>query len=100
MFLIIDPRIVDRDAYVATVKQWRSAAQTATNHGGRLLVCGDWVEVVDGPWKPTNLLIVEFPDGDSLNSWVGSSDYAEMAELVSQSAVMSVVAVTSHSDSE
>jgi len=98
MFLIIDPRIVDRDAYVATVKQWRPAAHTAEQHGGRVLICGDWVAVIDGAWKPTNLLIVEFPDADSLNSWVESSDYAEMAELVSQSAVMSVVAVTSHSE--
>lgn len=96
MFLIIDPRIVDRDAYTATVHQWHSAAHTAEHHGGRLLVCGDRVAVVDGAWKPTNLLIVEFPDADAMNSWVGSNDYAEMVELVSQSAVMSVVAVTSH----
>ena len=64
MFLIIDPRIVDRDAYVATVKQWGPAAHTAEAHGGRLLVCGDWVAVIDGAWKPTNLLIVEFPDAE------------------------------------
>ena len=97
MFLIIDPRIVDRDAYVATVHQWRPAAHTAEQYGGRLLVCGDRVAVIDGAWKPTNLLIVEFPDADAMNSWVGSSDYAAMVELVSQSAVMSIVAVTSHS---
>ena len=98
MFLIIDPRIVDRDAYVATVKQWGPAAHTAEAHGGRLLVCGDWVAVIDGAWKPTNLLIVEFPDAESMNSWVESSDYADMVALVSQSAVMSVVAVSTHSE--
>ena len=98
MFLIIDPRIVDRDAYVATVKQWRPAAHTAESYGGRLLVCGDRVAVIDGAWKPTNLLIVEFPDADAMNNWVESSDYAEMVELVNQSAVMSVVAVTTHSE--
>lgn len=74
------------------------AAHTAEQHGGRLLVCGDRVAVIEGAWKPTNLLIVEFPDADAMNSWVGSSDYAEMVELVSQSAVMSIVAVTSHSE--
>ena len=98
MFLIIDPRIVDRDAYVATVEQWRPAAHTAESYGGRLLVCGDWVAVIDGAWKPTNLLIVEFPDADAMNGWVESSDYAAMVALVSQSAVMSVVAVTSRSE--
>ena len=97
MFLIIDPRIVDRDVYVATVRHWASAAHTAEKHGGRLLVCGDRVTVVDGAWKPTNLLIVEFPDAESLNSWVGSSDYAGMLELVSRSAEMSIVTVTPHS---
>ena len=96
MFLIIDPRIVDRDAYAATVHQWHAAAHTAENHGGRLLVCGDRVAVIDGAWKPTNLLIVEFPDADAMNNWVGSRDYADMVALVSQSAVMSIVAVSTH----
>ncbi len=52
----------------------------------------------DGAWKPTNLLVVQFPDADAMNSWVGSSDYAEMVALVSQSAVMSIVAVSTHDE--
>jgi len=98
MFLIIDPKITDRDAYVATVGQWHPAAHTAERHGGRVLVCGDQVEVINGGWKPKNLLIVQFPDAEAMQSWVGSSDYQEMVEVVSQSAEMSTVAVTTHSE--
>ncbi len=51
-FLIIDPKVTDRDACIATVHQWHTAAHTAERHGGQLLVCGDQVEVIDGGWKP------------------------------------------------
>ncbi|MYA84966.1 MAG: DUF1330 domain-containing protein [Acidimicrobiaceae bacterium] len=98
MFLIIDAKVTDRDAYVETAKQWTPAAHTAERHGGQLLVCGDQVEVIAGDWKPKNLLIVQFPDAESMRSWVGSSDYQEMVEVVSQSAEMSTVAVSTHSE--
>lgn len=98
MFLIIDAKVTDRDAYVETAKQWHPAAHTAERHGGRLLACGDHVEVIEGDWKPKNLLIVQFPDAGAMRSWVGSSDYREMVEIVSQSAEMSTVAVATHSE--
>lgn len=98
MFLIIDAKVTNRDAYVDTAKQWSPAARTAERHGGRLLVCGDQVEVIAGGWKPKNLLIVQFPDAAAMRSWVASSDYREMVEVVSQSAEMSTVAVTTHSE--
>ena len=98
MFLIIDAKVTDRDAYVETAKQWHSTAHTAERHGGRLLVCGDQVEVIAGGWKPKNLLIVQFPDAAAMRSWVGSSDYQEMVDVVSQSAEMSTVAVSTHNE--
>ena len=98
MYLMIDAQITDRDAYVATVNGWAPAAQTAEQHGGQLLVCGDHVEVIEGSWKPKNLLIVEFPDAESMRNWVASDDYREMVRVVSQSAEMATVAVTPHSE--
>ena len=98
MFLIIDAKVTNRDAYVETAKQWHPAAHTAERHGGRVLICGDQVEVIEGGWKPKNLLIVQFPDATAMRSWVGSSDYRAMVEVVSQSAEMSTVAVTTDSE--
>ena len=98
MFLIIDAKVTNRDAYVETAQRWAPAAQTAERHGGRLLVCGDHVEVIGGSWKPKNLLIVQFPDAESMRSWVASDDYQEMVRAVNQSAEMSTVAVTPHSE--
>ena len=51
-----------------------------------------------GGWKPKNLLIVQFPDADAIHSWARSTDYEEMVAVVSQSAEMSTVAVSSHSE--
>ena len=61
-------------------------------------MCGDQVEVIDGDWKLKNLLIVQFPDVDAMHSWVRFTDYDEMVAVVSQSAEMSTVAVSSHSE--
>ena len=96
MYLIFEAKVTDRDAYAATVHQWRPAAHTAERHGGRVLVCGDQVDVIEGTWKPKNLLIVEFPDSTALQGWMGSDDYAGMAEIVNRSADVSVVTVAPH----
>ena len=61
-----------------------------------MLVCGDQVTVVEGDWKPTNLLIVEFPNSDAMNNWMQSADYADMMTIVSQSAEVSTVTVVPH----
>ena len=56
-------------------------------------ICGGRVEVIVGDWKPKNLLVVEFPDKDALNAWTSSGDYADLVEVVSQSADLRAVTV-------
>ena len=39
MFLIIDAKVTDRDAYVETAKQWTPAAHTAERQGLSETLC-------------------------------------------------------------
>ena len=89
----MEARVTGREVYARTAKQWVSGSATAEEHGGRLLVCGGYADVLRGDWNPKNPLVVEFGDKDSLNSWVGSDGYAGLVDTVSQSADLQVVAV-------
>jgi uncharacterized protein (DUF1330 family) len=52
------------------------APPTITAHGGRYLVRGGKVDVKEGDWSPSRLVILEFPDVASAQAWWGSEGYA------------------------
>ena len=93
MFFIMEAMVTDRDTYVATVDQWVPMARSVERYGGKMLVAGGHVDVLVGDWKPKNLLAVEFPDKDALDSWTGSDDYADLIELVGRSGDLNIVTV-------
>lgn len=45
--------------------------------GGRFIARGGQVEVLEGDWHPSRLVIVEFPSVDAARAWWHSPDYAE-----------------------
>ncbi|MEU5907365.1 DUF1330 domain-containing protein [Micromonospora sp. NPDC047527] len=53
---------------------------TLAPFGGRFLVHGGAVDVLEGNW-PGNLVIIEFPDLPSARSWYDSSDYQQIKPL-------------------
>ncbi|HET9666854.1 MAG TPA: DUF1330 domain-containing protein [Desertimonas sp.] len=48
--------------------------------GGRFLVHGSEVDVKEGPW-PGTVVIVEFPDVDAAEAWYGSPAYQVILPL-------------------
>jgi uncharacterized protein (DUF1330 family) len=46
-------------------------------YGGRFLVRGGAVEVLEGEWTPKRLVIVEFPSVERAKAWWASAEYAE-----------------------
>jgi uncharacterized protein (DUF1330 family) len=48
--------------------------------GGRFVVHGADVEVVEGDW-PGTIVIVEFPDADRIRAWYRSPAYQEILHL-------------------
>jgi uncharacterized protein (DUF1330 family) len=48
--------------------------------GGRFLVHGPQVEVVEGAW-PGSVVILEFPDADAARTWYESPAYQEILPL-------------------
>lgn len=54
--------------------------ETMDPYGGRFLVHGSAVEVVEGEW-PGALVVVEFPDRDAVHAWYASPAYQEILPL-------------------
>ena len=69
-----------RDA--ATFEAYRTlAASTIAQYGGRYVVRGGTVEVVEGGLPPNAIVIVEFPTMARLREWYASPEYAEALKL-------------------
>ena len=71
-YLILDIRVKDPDEYAT----YREAAQgTLEPYGGRYLVRGGEIEVVEGDWSPERLVVVEFPSVQHAHDWYQSPEY-------------------------
>ncbi|QKC86068.1 DUF1330 domain-containing protein [Mesorhizobium sp. NZP2077] len=60
--------------------------------GGRFLVHGDDVEVIENDW-PGNLIIIEFPERDHARNWYDSPAYQAILALRTENSLSDVVFV-------
>jgi uncharacterized protein (DUF1330 family) len=74
-YVISEVEVLDEGSF----EQYRSRAKTSIElHGGRYLVRAVQPEAAEGNWSPQRrLVIVEFPDMDTLQRWYSSEAYAE-----------------------
>jgi uncharacterized protein (DUF1330 family) len=72
-----------RDAAAVEIYRARAAASIA-QHGGRYIVRGGAIEVLEGEWTPRMIVIAEFPDMERARAWYRSPDYAAALEFRDQ----------------
>jgi len=71
-YLIADIEIHDPQAY----EEYKERASSSLKpFGGRYLARGGHHEVMEGNWRPTRLVLLEFPDMAALQRWYNSADY-------------------------
>jgi uncharacterized protein (DUF1330 family) len=61
------------DEALAEYRRRNTAAVEA--HGGRFLVRGGAMEVLEGDWSPLRVVVMEFDDLDAARRWYTSDDY-------------------------
>jgi uncharacterized protein (DUF1330 family) len=54
---------------------------TVTAHGGRFIVRGGTLTVVEGEWKLPRLVILEFPSRAAAEGWYNSPEYQKILPL-------------------
>ena len=75
----------------------RLVLPTITAYGGRFLARGGTVDVLEGPWRPSRLVIVEFPSVERARAWWSSPEYAgakALRQATSQGSLVVIEGVT------
>jgi uncharacterized protein (DUF1330 family) len=62
-------------------------------HGGRYVVRGGEMTVIEGDWPVSRTVVLEFPDMGSLKSFYDSADYAPLLAIRKRCAVSNLIAV-------
>jgi uncharacterized protein (DUF1330 family) len=59
----------------------RLVPPSIAKYGGRFVARGGTIDVLEGDWRPTRLVLVEFPSAERAREWYGSPEYAEAKAL-------------------
>ena len=89
-YVIVETDVSDPERY----EHYKTAASAAvTAHGGRYLVRGGEQDVLEGDWRPSRLVVLEFADLAAARRWYDSEQYRQARELRAGAARLNLVAV-------
>jgi uncharacterized protein (DUF1330 family) len=77
-YVIADIEVDDASAYEEYKK---GVAATVTKFGGRFVVRGGAVKSYEGSWKPSRVVVIEFPDMAALDAWYRSPEYQPLLDM-------------------
>ena len=89
-YVIIETDIHDPEQY----ERYKAASPAAVAAGdGRFLARGGELAVLEGDWNPPRIVVLEFPDLETVKRWYDSPDYQEAKRLREGAASLRMVAV-------
>ena len=78
----------------AKLEEYKSRVlPTVQRYGGRYVVLGGRTDVVEGQWRPTYPVMLEFPSLEHAHRWYDSEEYRALKALRLRTARGSVVLV-------
>jgi uncharacterized protein (DUF1330 family) len=89
-YVIVETDVHDAEQY----ERYRAAAPGAiAAGGGRFVVRGGEMAVLEGDWRPKRLVVLEFEDLDAAKRWYDSPEYQDAKRLREGAATLHAVAV-------
>lgn len=89
-YLIVESDVRDPQAFEA----YKAAAPSiVAKWGGKYLVRGGAMAVLEGGWSPKRLTVLEFPSLEKAKAFYASPEYQKVAKLRQGNAVFQMVAV-------
>jgi uncharacterized protein (DUF1330 family) len=89
-YVIVETDIHDPEQY----EQYKTASPGAVAAGGgRFVVRGGELAVLEGDWRPSRLVVLEFEDLEAAKRWYASERYQEAKKLRDGAARLNMVAV-------
>lgn len=88
--LIVEIDVNDTEVYAAYRQAVSSNLAAA---GGTYLVRGGEVEVLEGDWRPSRMVVVRFDSAEEGRRWWNSPGYAELKAMRQRSAKTNMILV-------
>jgi len=89
-YVIVETDVHDHEQY----EQYKAASPDAVHSGGgRFIVRGGELAVLEGDWSPSRLVVLEFPHLEAAKRWYDSPEYGEAKRLRQGAANLRMVAV-------
>ncbi len=89
-YIIADVTVTDADK-MAKYREWSTKAMQ--EHGAEILVRGGDFEVLEGPWTPSRLIVLRFPDRTQAKAFYDSETYTHARSLREGAGVMRMIVV-------
>ena len=90
-YMIADVR--DARDQEALVEYRRGNTDSVARHGGRFIVRGGAMELLEGEWDTRRIVIAEFPDMAAARGWYESDDYAPLKALRQSASATNIILV-------
>ena len=89
-YAIFDITVLDPVRY----EEYKKLAPPAiTAYGGKYLVRGGSMDVLEGDWEPSRVVVLEFPSADQAKAWIDSPEYREARALRHATATTNAIVV-------
>jgi uncharacterized protein (DUF1330 family) len=89
-YVIVDIEVHDTEAY----DQYRKlVGETLTRYGGKFIVRGGNIDVLEGDWKPKRIVVLEFETLARAREWYDSEEYRIPKQLRMKAATGNIIAV-------
>jgi uncharacterized protein (DUF1330 family) len=89
-YIIADVTVTDPEK-MAQYRVWSTKAMQ--EHGAEVLVRGGAIEVLEGPWTPTRLVVLKFKDHATARAFYDSQTYAHAKTVREGAGIMRMVVV-------
>lgn len=89
-YVIVDITVHDPARYEEYKKL---AAPTVTTYGGKYIVRGSPLHVLEGDWLPKRLVILEFESIEQAKKWWGSPEYREVKKIRHETSTTNMIVV-------
>lgn len=94
-YVIGQVEVTDPDAYA---EYRRRVPASLEKYGGRFLVRGGEMAVLEGDWQPPRVVVLEFPSLQAARDWYASAEYAHAKEAREGAAHLRLLAVQGADD--
>jgi uncharacterized protein (DUF1330 family) len=95
-YVIVNVATVDPAQY-DTYKE--IAQRTVTQYGGRYIVRGGPIKVLEGSWEPTRIVVLTFESSERALEWWNSPEYAPAKALRQRISETDLLVVEGYDDS-